>query len=180
MAESIGLPWTGLHGLVEASRPAWDALGFLPVCVLVFELLDGLPGAARLAALVAAACAIAVTITADLLSLQFFHVHFTSVLPVLLRTHALSGAGSNLTKLVSPGFLTLIAAASLGAAAAFRRRVVPRSWVSGPAALVLLGFVVTASREKVIDAAVLRISNGQLYYTDRAGERIVDKPLAAA
>jgi hypothetical protein len=177
--EAAGLSWTGLRGLIGASGPTWDVLAFFPACVVVFEVLDWIPGAARLAGLVLAAAAVAATTTADLLSLEFFHSHFTSVLPVLLRTHALSATGSNLSKLVPVGVGTMIAVSAVGAVVLFRRRTEVRSRMIWPAALVLLAFAATAHREEVLDDSLLRISGGSLYYSERVGEHMAEKPLAS-
>jgi hypothetical protein len=180
VTEAIGLTWTGAQAFIEAARPGWDILAFLPVCILVFEGVDVLPGALRLAGIALCAAVLAATITADLLSLQFFHTHFTSVLPVLLRTHALSATGSNVTKLVSPGVLVEIVIVSLGSAVLFRRRSGTQARMLWPAVLVLLGYALTANRETIVDDSLLRISGGGIYYSERNGERLAEKPLASA
>jgi hypothetical protein len=180
LSEAIGITWSGVHGFVDAARPGWDVLAFLPVCILVFEAADVLPGVFRLAGIALCAVALAASITADLLSLQFFHAHFTSVLPVLLRTHALSATGSNVTKLVSAGVLGVIAVVSVAAAVLFRRRSGGQARMLWPAVLVLLGYALTANRETIVDDSLLRISGGEIYYSERNGERLAEKPLAAA
>jgi len=178
--EMLGLDWNGPAGFVQAASPALDFLAFLPACMILFEGINRLPTPARALALVAGAVVIAAAIIADLLTLEFFHAHFPSVLPVLLKTHALSATGSNLLELL-PGSVLMGAALFVAiAAVAFRRQRAASRSLLVPSLLLLLGYAVVANHGSVVQASLDAVTHEGFDYAEGTGDRVAERPLRAA
>lgn len=178
--EMLGLDWSGLSGFAAAASPALDLLTFFPACIILFDLANRLPGVVRTVAVAACVALIAVAIVADLLTLEFFHVHVASVLPVLLKTHALSATGFNRLELF-PAVVVAAAAVFVGTALlAFGRRRAHATGLLLPASLLLLGYVASANRDAALQAALSRVSGNAFDYAAGAGDRLAEKPLHAA
>jgi hypothetical protein len=178
--ELLGLDWNGVGGFIHVANPAPDLLAFFPGCLVLFYVINRLSAGPRILALVAAVLLIAATILADLLTLVFFHVHFPSVLPVLLKTHALSATGFNLLQLLP---ITVLGAAALfvvGAVLRFKKSRPASSGLLVPSLLVLVGYVVAANRGTVVQASLDAVTHEALDYTAGTGDRVAENPLHAA
>ena len=137
--EVLRLDWAGISGFLHAADPTFDYLAFFPACVFVFELARRIPGAAGAVARLAGILAVEAGIIADLLTEKFFHAHVSSVLPVLLETHAISATGSNLRGLVPSSVIVVSAIFVVWAIVAFVRGCPSKPGTLLPAVLILGG-----------------------------------------
>lgn len=177
VSAALGLEWNGPLGFVRAAIPAQDFLVFFPACIIAFQVVTLLPGSARLAGLVALVLLAAAAIAADILTLKFFHAHVASVLPVLLKSHALSGAGSDLLGLLP---LLVCATAAIFVVCAillFRKRRSPSAGLLAPSLLVICGYVAVDHRGSLVQASLNAVTHEGLDYAVGTGDRVAEKPL---
>jgi hypothetical protein len=178
--ELLGLEWNGPSGFVHAADPAIDFLAFLPACVILFEAVNRFPGAVRLAALSIVSLVVAAATIADLLTLKFFHAHVPSVLPALLKAHALSGAGYNLINLLPLTAMAVAAAFVVVVIFVFRHGRAGASGLLVPSLFLLLGYVVAANHNLVVQTSLDAVTHEALDYAVGTGDRVAEKPLHAA
>jgi len=178
--EVLGLDWAGISGFLHAADPTFDYLAFFPACVIVFELARRIPGAAGAVARLAGILAVEAGIIADLLTEKFFHAHVSSVLPVLLETHAISATGSNLRGLVPSSVIVVSAIFVVWAIVAFVRGCPSKPGTLLPAVLILGGYVFTVNRGAAVQATLDAVTHEQLDYTLGTGNKVAEKPLHAA
>jgi hypothetical protein len=121
-----------------------------------------------------------VALIADLMSLEFFRAHATSVLGALVRDHALSTNVSNLRGILPLGAVGACAAFAVAGTAMFARRRRSSLALLAPSALVLAGYVFSANRNAAIQASLDAVTAQRIEYEEDAGDLIADKPLHAA
>jgi hypothetical protein len=138
----LALTWSGWAGFMHVASPGMDLLAFFPACVVLYELVRRLPGVPRAIALAAILVALSVAIIGDLLCLEFFHAHLPSVLPVLIKTHAIDATGVNRIELVPGDVLGVVAVFVAGSLLYFGRKRAAMAGMLAPAVLVLVGYVV--------------------------------------
>jgi len=139
-----------------------------------------LPGVPRAIALAAILVALSVAIIGDLLCLEFFHAHLPSVLPVLIKTHAIDATGVNRIELVPGDVLGVVAVFVAGSLLYFGRKRAAMAGMLAPAVLVLVGYVVEANREALLQASLSGVTHDGFDFKVGASEHLPEKTLGAS
>ena len=178
--DMLALTWSGWAGFVHVASPGMDLLAFFPACVLLYEFVRRLPGVARVITLAAVLIAIAAAIICDLLCLEFFRAHLPSVLPVLIKTHAIDATGANRIELVQGDVLAVVAAFMVGSLLFFWRKRTAMAGFLAPSLLVLAGYIVETNREALLQASLNVVTHDGFDYKVGASIHLPEKTLGAA